>query len=1034
MNARKRLILVVGVLVFLSTLTFSLFHPQKVAAAAPSSEDDIKKASYNFIDHAHLEVTIGGTKYTFFDQNIGDKEPDYAVQGSDCYGHVSFYASYNIGADFVNGKITPYSVDIDYKPGGVGQCRNTQIDPLVLAQSTHIAKGNVDIWYEWLDSQTIRRVDGDSGWIFAQTRVASQSKQLFVRTSGGGCGDYIIASTDFTSHKIYRMEDNKQNGRDGLSDITNPDHDILQPVFPNSCELWGTRPSQEQNVDYDSSNSKVAAKSYPLGSVANATKTPGAGGGTPGVGNTGSGDQNVTCEKNWNNPLSWILCPVFNGIADLSDWLFNEFITPFLQSSPVSTDSSDPTYQIWSGFRIYGNVLLVIAMIVIVFGQTIGGGLIDAYTAKKVLPRILTAAILINLSVYIVAFMVDVTNIVGKGIGQLMISPIRSSIGTGFHLSIGQSLGGIGLGVLGLMLGASGIAGVLGALVLGGGAAIQAGLFVGLLTLLPVILSIIGVFVTLVIRRGLILFLIIISPFAFALYCLPNTERYFKKWWELLFKTLLVYPIVIIIFAIADIMSVTILKANGVAGVDGQINNVLAAVVAFVLQFLPLLMIPFAFKFAGGAIGSIHAAITGGAGKLNGMFEKRKEYAKKDWRARTLSARDRQYRGLETAASQRGIRGAAARFARARVGGYNLEEAIAAQREAENKLQDLQNNNGDDTEQRALTVNKAWALAQADGEGKHWRIDKETGAREFRTLGGAWVKEASVDAAHSRWGGNQMALQWSLGHEMDKAATQEEQDYLVSNYGRLVDGGLGEGSGGFAMNDKQAQGVWKGAGFQKQNANRQWKHYGWKGAGKGMELDGLTLMREIDEKQGNYQMLMQNADTWTSMSEEVRKAKQIVDGDITGVALPQRGEFAADKAGEDAWRAARKQALDESRDRAAEILQRASRIAHATKSASFGGGSVIPAGEGGAPIPAPVVTDDYGTEVEVPIRGAAGATGGTTRTGGGGRAIGAGAPGRVMEEANAFVQVADMFAGEYKAPGSEPGTGVPEQSLNRRDR
>ena len=60
--------------------------------------------------------------------------------------------------------------------------------------------------------------------------------------------------------------------------------------------------------------------------------------------------------------------------------------------------------------------------------------------------------------------------------------------------------------------------------------------------------------------------------------------------------------------------------------------------------------------------------------------------------------------------------------------------------------------------------------------------------------------------------------------------------------------------------------------------------------------------------------------------------------------------------------------------------------------------------------------------------------GGTTRTGGGGRAIGAGAPGRVMEEANAFVQVADMFAGEYKAPGSEPGTGVPEQSLNRRDR
>jgi hypothetical protein len=37
----------------------------------------------------------------------------------------------------------------------------------------------------------------------------------------------------------------------------------------------------------------------------------------------------------------------------------------------------------------------------------------------------------------------------------------------------------------------------------------------------------------------------------------------------------------------------------------------LALIIAFILQFLPLLMIPYAFKMAGGAIGSLHGVLTG---------------------------------------------------------------------------------------------------------------------------------------------------------------------------------------------------------------------------------------------------------------------------------------------------------------------------------------------------------------------------------------------------------------------------------------
>ncbi len=40
--------------------------------------------------------------------------------------------------------------------------------------------------------------------------------------------------------------------------------------------------------------------------------------------------------------------------------------------------------------------------------------LIDAYTVKKVLPRLLAAAILINLSIYIVALLVDLDSMALK--------------------------------------------------------------------------------------------------------------------------------------------------------------------------------------------------------------------------------------------------------------------------------------------------------------------------------------------------------------------------------------------------------------------------------------------------------------------------------------------------------------------------------------------------------------------------------------------------------------------------------------------
>ena len=363
--------------------------------------------------------------------------------------------------------------------------------------------------------------------------------------------------------------------------------------------------------------------------------------------------QDVCISSGFN--LSWILCPIFNGVAEATDWIYRTLIDPFLYTPPVSTDPNTESFKVWSSFRVIGNIVLVIGMLVIVFGQSLGGGLIDAYTAKKILPRIIVAAILINLSVYFVAIAVDVSNILGKGIQQLMFAPFAASGMAEFEISgIQGVVGGAPLAVMGVMLGGlvAGGAAAGGGLI-GGLAAI--GAFwpvIGLTIILPAVLALLAVFVTLILRRALILFLVMVSPIAFAMYCLPNTEKYFKKWWEYFSKALLVYPIIAIMFALADILAITLLAANGSKNSNG-VENGLAFIIAFVIQLIPIFIIPFAFKIAGGAIGSLY-------GTISGLGKKGSELAKGDPRD-PLSARNQAKFKARSALNDTNMSGAAMR-------------------------------------------------------------------------------------------------------------------------------------------------------------------------------------------------------------------------------------------------------------------------------------------------------------------------------------------------------------------------------------
>jgi hypothetical protein len=329
-----------------------------------------------------------------------------------------------------------------------------------------------------------------------------------------------------------------------------------------------------------------------------------------------------TCEDG-KSPLSWIFCALINDLSSGVDWMYGNVIQPLLLINPVNLTDNNPTdhtYQIWSNFRIYGDIFLVIALLVIVYSESIGGGMLDAYAVRKILPRLLAAAILINLSIYLVAIAVDISNIVGHGINNLLEAPFQSNINSGHYYVLNMS-SSASTGTQAAA--ATGSAVTLVAIVAGLWNISLAGsilMYLVVAFLVPALFIFMAIMVTVILRRGLIILLIFLSPIAFALYCLPNTEQYFRRWWDMLFRTLLVYPIIAVMFALGDIMSVTITSSS-----TGFVSSYLATFIGAISLFVPIALIPFSFRIAGGVLGRFHDFATQKATQAHQGFRGDKE-------------------------------------------------------------------------------------------------------------------------------------------------------------------------------------------------------------------------------------------------------------------------------------------------------------------------------------------------------------------------------------------------------------------------
>ena len=303
--------------------------------------------------------------------------------------------------------------------------------------------------------------------------------------------------------------------------------------------------------------------------------------------------------------LGWIVCPILQWMSKAATDVYNGALKPALNVEPKlfakndKGEGTDAVHDAWRAFRDIANILFTILFLVVIFSQLTGVG-IDNYGIKKILPKLVIAAVLINLSYLICLICVDLSNIVGNGLqdffeglptGNIANSQIKDYIET--KSAAGPTL------ISGLILALLG-AGTVFAIWKEPGSLIA--LLVGAL---GVVIAIFFVFILLAAREAAIIVLTVLSPLAVVCYMLPNTKKMFDRWMKLWEGLLLIFPICGALIGGGNFVS-QLLLCTGMAT-----QGFWSAFIAMIVGALPIFFIPTVLKSAFAAMGAIGARITG---------------------------------------------------------------------------------------------------------------------------------------------------------------------------------------------------------------------------------------------------------------------------------------------------------------------------------------------------------------------------------------------------------------------------------------
>ena len=601
----------------------------------------------------------------------------------------------------------------------------------------------------------------------------------------------------------------------------------------------------------------------------------------------GSDPEDTSCKI--AGAMGWILGPICKASLEATQTV-GEYVTDALVVPLVTQSEKNGTvYDAWRSFRDVANAFLVLIFLIAIFYQVLPIEM-DAYTVKKVLPRLIMAAIAIQASFFICQVLIDISNVLGGG-----VQTIFQQLGTEASTTTADNVNMVNSAL---------------SVAVAGGVAIA---FIGpvFFLLLAAVVSIITMIISIQAREVIIIFLVLASPIAFLAGVLPNTENWFKKWGSNFIKLLLMYPLIQAILSGSYMIS-KVLNVDD-AGGGGTIKQIM-------LSFIPviaLFMIPSAFKASGALMGAIGSAGFGKASSLTNRSKSSAAAQAKGWKdnfqkSRAISGADKSY-GAVRRFGNRALSGAgiAGSFGMGKSAKYNQAQRAEAGLQDKIKLISAELTekglNGDNAQLKNWFDNGGKGRSKAEQIAAMQMLGDNGGIEELSSIYDKM--EAENGGVHSsKWKNKDQRDIWQQGTTNSRQALAKALPYSVrpdhnKSFGKLDSEGFASLKG-VAGKGKH---ISKGLGGIKQDINKAVADRDAALAAGNRDLAD-THQATIDNKQGQLQKAFtsmvgvgQSTDRRGRIDADVVKdwATAVSNGELDGITLDVGGapmtarEFAA---------------------------------------------------------------------------------------------------------------------------------------------
>jgi hypothetical protein len=559
-------------------------HPAKTFAAVATSEAQIKSGDYSYVNATTIQAKIGGQTITFKadTNNVWIGGIIFNAQNYDCTATITY-----TGGDIDFMKTHPSSaigkqvaINIDYKPNA-SKCTKTSPDSF---NQTIANMGLAGAFFTQTDASTITSVlDGEN--------FVSNGANIYLSSKEKSCVDRIVVQNGGATY--FELDSSKgqsisDGNKLGIGNIAG-----CKVLRINSQTVT----SESQAITLSKQTAPVAGliQTAPVASNGATTCDPKAGNCTctsQGCVVTGSaattatqGQDVVTLCELKPTVVNWLLCSML-------DWIdqFMQEVTNLINSQlnfDTKTFLNASVKQSWAVFRNLSSALIVIVLLIMIFSQAVGGGgFLDAYTIRKLLPRLIFAVIFIQISWYAAIWFIELANDLGWGIYNLITLPF----GGPDNMELLKLLGNLGqpvptgTAVIGAML-ASGI------VIFNPYLVVLVGFFI--------FTSVITALATLLFRQILIIACVILMPIAIVMWVLPGTQRYYKMWYDNFSKALLLFPIIGALIGAGRVFAYISGRTVDDAHNPAAIAGILPWFAVLFGYFGPYFLLPKAFRWGG---------------------------------------------------------------------------------------------------------------------------------------------------------------------------------------------------------------------------------------------------------------------------------------------------------------------------------------------------------------------------------------------------------------------------------------------------